>query len=71
MATISRPSILLLDEHIATLDPRTAQTVMELTEMIGAGQDEYAHGHPQYGYGPSLWKPADHDAQGKNHSGPE
>lgn len=34
MATISKPTILLLDEHIATLDPRTAQTVMDLTEMI-------------------------------------
>ncbi len=38
MATISNPSILLLDEHIATLDPRTAQTVMDLTEMI-VGRD--------------------------------
>jgi len=28
MATISKPAILLLDEHIATLDPKTAQTVL-------------------------------------------
>jgi len=34
MATISKPAILLLDEHIATLDPKTAQTVLELTDMI-------------------------------------
>ncbi len=34
MATISRPAILLLDEHIATLDPKTAQTVLELTGVI-------------------------------------
>jgi len=34
MATISRPSLLLLDEHSANLDPRTAQIVLELTEMI-------------------------------------
>ena len=34
MATISKPTILLLDEHIATLDPRTARIVLELTEMI-------------------------------------
>ncbi|MCF8031032.1 MAG: ATP-binding cassette domain-containing protein [Desulfohalobiaceae bacterium] len=34
MATISTPSILLLDEHIATLDPNTAQVVLELTDMI-------------------------------------
>ena len=34
MATISRPAILLLDEHIATLDPKTAQTVLNLTDMI-------------------------------------
>jgi putative ABC transport system ATP-binding protein len=34
MATMSKPSLLLLDEHIATLDPKTARVVLELTEMI-------------------------------------
>ena len=34
MATLSSPSMLLLDEHIATLDPNTARIVLELTEMI-------------------------------------
>lgn len=34
MATMSKPSLLLLDEHIATLDPKTARIVLELTEMI-------------------------------------
>ncbi|MFC1937897.1 ABC transporter ATP-binding protein [Chloroflexota bacterium] len=34
MATISNPSLLLLDEHISTLDPSTARSVLELTKMI-------------------------------------
>jgi len=34
MATISKPAILLLDEHIANLDPRTAKMVLDLTDMI-------------------------------------
>ncbi|HOP48659.1 MAG TPA: ATP-binding cassette domain-containing protein [Desulfobacteraceae bacterium] len=34
MATLSLPHLLLLDEHSAALDPKTAQRVMELTEMI-------------------------------------
>lgn len=34
MATISRPTILLLDEHVATLDPNTAKTVLHLTDQI-------------------------------------
>jgi putative ABC transport system ATP-binding protein len=34
MATLSNPSMLLLDEHIATLDPNTARIVLELTELI-------------------------------------
>lgn len=34
MATTSNPALLLLDEHIANLDPKTAETVLELTDMI-------------------------------------
>jgi len=34
MATLSKPAILLLDEHIATLDPRTAQIVLDLTDIV-------------------------------------
>jgi len=34
MATLSKPALLLLDEHVATLDPRTAQIVLDLTEML-------------------------------------
>ena len=34
MATLSKPDVLLLDEHTAALDPATAKTVMELTEKI-------------------------------------
>ncbi len=34
MAVISRPSILLLDEHTAALDPANAEKVLELTEKF-------------------------------------
>jgi putative ABC transport system ATP-binding protein len=34
MATMSKPRLLLLDEHTAALDPKTAKTVMELTNRI-------------------------------------
>lgn len=34
MATISRPALLLLDEHTAKLDPNTAAIVLKLTENI-------------------------------------
>ena len=34
MATLSVPKLLLLDEHTAALDPKTAQTVLRLTEKI-------------------------------------
>jgi len=34
MATIQKPLILLLDEHTAALDPKTAKIVLELTNRI-------------------------------------
>ncbi len=34
MATLSLPKVLLLDEHTAALDPKTAELVMDLTDKI-------------------------------------
>lgn len=34
MASMIKPKLLLLDEHTAALDPKTAKTVMELTSSI-------------------------------------
>ena len=36
MATVAQPSLLLLDEHTAALDPGAAEKVMEVTEQIVA-----------------------------------
>lgn len=36
MATLQRPQLLLLDEHTAALDPKTAAKVLEATERIVA-----------------------------------
>lgn len=34
MATLNNPKLLLLDEHTAALDPKTSETIMELTDKI-------------------------------------
>lgn len=34
MATLQKPRLLMLDEHTAALDPKTAKTVLELTEKM-------------------------------------
>ena len=34
MATLNKPKLLLLDEHTAALDPKTAAKVLEITERI-------------------------------------
>jgi len=34
MATIKKPKLLLLDEHTAALDPKTATKVLELSDML-------------------------------------
>lgn len=39
MATVDEPSLLLLDEHTAGLDPKVAGTIMELTGRIVAERD--------------------------------
>jgi putative ABC transport system ATP-binding protein len=36
MATMTRPSLLLLDEHTAALDPRSAELVIRLTQTVVA-----------------------------------
>lgn len=38
MAVFRRPSLLLLDEHTAALDPRASKKIMELTRSIVRGQ---------------------------------
>lgn len=39
MATLKKPKLLLLDEHTAALDPKTAATVLDTTERI-VGRDK-------------------------------
>lgn len=34
MATLQKPKLLLLDEHTAALDPKTAAKVLEITDML-------------------------------------
>ncbi len=38
MATLVRPEVLLLDEHIAALDPKTAVQILSLTQEIVSSQ---------------------------------
>ena len=39
MATLQKPKLLLLDEHTAALDPKTADKVLEATEKIVAANN--------------------------------
>ena len=39
MATMIKPEVLLLDEHIAALDPKTASQILSLTQEIVSGQN--------------------------------
>ena len=39
MASLRKPDLLLLDEHTAALDPKTAAKVLELTEQIISRQN--------------------------------
>ena len=39
MATLKTPDVLLLDEHTAALDPKSADIVMKLTDEIVKGEN--------------------------------
>ena len=39
MATLVRPEVLLLDEHIAALDPKTANQILHLTQEMVSSQN--------------------------------
>lgn len=39
MATLKKPRLLLLDEHTAALDPKTARKVLDLTEYLVESQE--------------------------------
>jgi len=38
MATLKKPDLLLLDEHTAALDPKTAKNILQLTYELVSGQ---------------------------------
>ena len=54
MATMVRPSLLLLDEHTAALDPRSAEQVIRLTRRAVTAGTHHLDGHPlPHGGGPA------------------
>ena len=70
MATLQKPKLLLLDEHTAALDPKTAAKVLEITEMI-VNRDHLTtmmitHQHAGRYY---TRKPPDHDDGRKDYPG--
>ena len=55
MATLQKPKLLLLDEHTAALDPKTAAKVLELSEKI------VTEHHPQHEGCDQVRQPPDYD----------
>ena len=69
MATLKQPELLLLDEHTAALDPKTAEKVLKLTRrLIAENGPDGADGDAQHEGCPDAGKQNDHDARGKDHS---
>ena len=72
MATLVTPKLLLLDEHTAALDPKTAAKVLEATEKIvqkdhrGRKFHYLPDGHPQRPVRPPAGQP-DHYDEGRQH----
>ena len=61
MATLQKPKLLLLDEHTAALDPKTAAKVLEADGAHrSAGAADHADDHPQYAGRHRPRQPAHH-----------
>ena len=70
MATLRKPKLLLLDEHTAALDPKTAAKVMEADGADGDGGEAlHPDDHPQYAGRHPLRKPPYHAPRRAHHSG--
>ena len=70
MATMTPIDFLILDEHTAALDPRTAEIVMKLTDQIvREKENDDGYGNAQSALCIGIWGPYPDDASGKNRSG--
>ena len=65
MATLNSPKVLLLDEHTAALDPKTARLVMDHHQADHREiRAHYRDDYPQHAAGAGQRQPAYHDAPG-------
>ena len=68
MATLKKPKLLLLDEHTAALDPKTAAKVLDLSEkIVQENQPDHPDDHPQHEGRHQVRQPPDHDVRGPRH----
>ena len=65
MSTMTPIEFLILDEHTAALDPKTAETIMELTgKIVKEKKSDHHHGYPQSALCSGIWGPPPDDAPG-------
>ncbi len=67
MATMQKPKLLLLDEHTAALDPKTAVKVLELSAGSCGKRADYHDDHPQHERRHRARQPPHHDERGSHH----
>ena len=65
MSTMTPIEFLILDEHTAALDPKTAETIMELTDkIVREKKTDHHYGYAQSALRGGLRKPSPDDAPG-------
>ena len=68
MATLKKPKLLLLDEHTAALDPKTAAKVPDVVREDRRGKPpDHPDDHPQHEGCHQVRQPPDHDVRGSRH----